>query len=460
MRPGIHSHPVPGLVSGPARVRALQLLSCAAVAWAGLAADTSTDPRLQFAEAAFEMIRPAMQPASPANIGAAMDLAGAGLSRIEVIVRRNETMDQVFRRLELSMQDLAALRAMRGLRSMIDRLKPGEMLTLKHRDGELVGLERKLSASETLRVEKEEGTGFVANVEEVPLTRVPVTVHGTVRSSLFQATAAAGLGGSTARSLADMFGWDIDFAQDLRAGDAFSVTYERLLRDGEYVRDGDILAARFVNQGRRIEAVRFMGVDGKPGFYTPEGRSLRKAFLKAPLEFTSISTGFGSAEMHPILNMMRIHKGIDYRAPTGTPVRAIGDGKVAYRGNKGGYGNVLEIRHGDGIVTRYGHLSRFEGEIGSGDAVKQGEVIGYVGMTGLATGPHLHFEFLVRGQQKNPQAVIKDSASPQLDIALQVEFDRQTGPLLASLNGAPLPGPSIAPPSLRPVAGSRSVSAR
>jgi murein DD-endopeptidase MepM/ murein hydrolase activator NlpD len=441
-------------------VRALQLLSCAAVAWAGLAADTSSDPRLQFAGAAFEMIRPAIQPASPANFGAAMDLAGAGLSSIEVIVRRNETMDQIFRRLELSMQDLAALRAMRGLKSMIDRLKPGEMLTLKHRDGELVGLERRLNAGETLRVQKDEDAGFVASVEEGPLTRVPVTVHGVVRDSLFRAAAAAGLGDSTARSLADMFGWDIDFAMDLRPGDEFTVTYERLFRDDEYVRDGDILAARFVNQGRRHEAVRFMGVDGKPGFYTPEGRGLRKSFLKAPLEFTSISTGFGSAEMHPLLNMMRIHKGIDYRAPTGTPVRAIGDGKIAYRGNKGGYGNVLEIQHGGGIVTRYGHLSGFEGEIRAGDVVKQGSVIGYVGMTGLATGPHLHFEFLVRGQQKNPQSVIKESPSPMLDIALQVEFDRQTQPLLASLNGAPLPHPSIAPPSLRPVSGSARVSAR
>jgi murein DD-endopeptidase MepM/ murein hydrolase activator NlpD len=281
-----------------------------------------------------------------------------------------------------------------------------------------------------------------------------------VRSSLFQATDSAGLRGSTARALADIFGWDIDFALDLRPGDEFTVTYEKLLRDGEYVRDGDILAARFVNQGRRFEAVRFMGVDGKPGYYTPEGRSLRKAFLKAPLEFTSISTGFGSAEMHPILNLMRIHKGIDYRAPTGTPVRAIGEGKVAYRGNKGGYGNVLEIQHGGGVVTRYGHLSRFEGDLRAGDAIKQGDVIGYVGMTGLATGPHLHFEFLVKGQQKNPQTVIKAAEMPQLDIALQVEFDRQTAPFLASLNGAPLPRPTIAPPSLRPVAGPGAVAVR
>lgn len=460
MPPGAHSHPVPGIVSGPARVRALQLLCCAAVAWAGLVTDASVDPRLHFAEAAFEVIRPAMQPASPANIGAAMHVAGAGLSRIEVIVRRNETMDQVFRRLELSMQDLAALRAMRGLKSMIDRLRPGEMLTVKHRDGELVGLERRLSPRETLHVQRDDKSGFVASVEEAPLTRVPVTVHGVVRSSLLQAAAEAGLHDATARALADIFGWDIDFALDLRSGDEFTVTYERLLRDGEYVRDGDVLAARFVNQGRRFDAVRFMAADGKPTYYTPEGRSLRKAFLKAPLEFTSISTGFGSAEMHPILNLMRIHKGIDYRAPTGTPVRAIGDGKIVYRGNKGGYGNVLEIQHGSGIVTRYGHLSRFEGELRAGDGVRQGDVIGYVGMTGLATGPHLHFEFIVRGQQKNPQTLIKASESPQLDIALQLEFDRQTAPLLASLSGAPLPPPSIAPPSLRPIARGAAVAAR
>ena len=437
-----HIHSKPGLISPASRVRALQLLCCAVVVWAGVRATADSDPTLHLAEAAFNVMEPAMRPASPANVGAAMQAAEAGLSRIEVIVRRNDTLDQIFRRLELSMSDLANLRAMQGLKVMLDRLKPGEVLTLSHRAGELMGFERRLTDSETLKVKRDEDAGFIANVEETPLTRTPVTTRGVIRSSLFEAAATAGLRDQTALALADLFGWDIDFVLDLRGGDAFTVTYEQVSRDGERLGDGAILAARFVNQGKTYEAVRFIGEDGKARYFTPDGRSLRKAFLKAPVEFTRISSVFNAARKHPILNLIRAHKGVDYAAPIGTPVRAAGDGRVVFRGQKGGFGNVLEIEHPGKIVTRYGHLSRFATNIRAGDKVSQGEVVAYVGMTGLATGPHLHFEYIVHGEQRNPQTAVKAAEAVQLETALRPEFDRQAAPLLASLNGTPLPAPA------------------
>lgn len=430
-------HAIPGIVSVAARVRALQLLCCVAVAWAGICATAGVEPSMHLAEAAFSVMQPAMQPASPANISAAMQAAEVGLSRIEVIVRRNDTLDQIFRRLELSMSDLANLRAMRGLRTMLDQLKPGEMLTLSHRAGELIGLERRISPSETLKVQRDQDAGFIASVEETPLTRLPTTTHGVIRSSLFEAAAAAGLRDQTALALADLFGWDIDFVLDLRTGDEFTVTYEQVSREGQYIGDGAILAARFINQGKTYEAVRYVGPDGKASYYTPEGRSLRKAFLKAPVEFSRISSVFNMARKHPILNLIRAHKGVDYAAPTGTPVRAAGDGRISFRGVKGGFGNVLEIEHAGQVTTRYGHLSRFVSNIKPGDRVKQGDVVAFVGMTGLATGPHLHFEYLVRGESRNPQTAIKAADSTPIESALRADFTRTAAPLLAGLDAVP-----------------------
>ena len=200
-----------------------------------------------------------------------------------------------------------------------------------------------------------------------------------------------------------IFGFDIDFALDLRQGDTFGVLYEQKFQDGRYVSDGRILAAEFVNQGKTHRAVWFESKDGEvKGYFTPEGKGMRTAFLRAPLDFTRISSKFNSRRLHPVLGIVRAHKGTDYAAPTGTKVWAAGAGRVAFAGRKGGYGNVVIIDHGKGVTTVYGHLSRFAKSLRTGRSVGQGDTIGYVGMTGLATGPHLHYEYRVNGVQRNP----------------------------------------------------------
>ena len=198
-------------------------------------------------------------------------------------------------------------------------------------------------------------------------------------------------------------------------------------------RDGDILAVEFVNGGDAYRAVRFTAPDGTAAYYTPQGHSLRKAFIRAPVTFTRISSRFNPSRRHPVLNRLRAHKGVDYAAPTGTPVHAAGDGKVRFVGRKGGYGNIVEIDHSGGVTTVYGHLSKFARGLSRGDRVRQSDVIAYVGMTGLATGPHLHYEYLVRGVHKDPQKVPLPKAEP-VPAALLADFRRSTGPLLATLD--------------------------
>ncbi|MFM1885894.1 MAG: hypothetical protein RL026_1051 [Pseudomonadota bacterium] len=412
------------------RVHALQVIATSFLVWLALDSVRYAETSGEIASA-LGVMQPAMQPAA-----SALRAAEAGWSRIEVEVRRNDTMDQIFRRLELSLADLADLRGVKELRATLDRLRPGELLVLSHRAGEIMGLERRISPSEVLQVRRDGRDAFVTTVLETPLTRTVTTTSGVIESSLFEAASGAGLADRTTLALAELFGWDVDFVLDLRKGDRFALAYERVTREGEYIGDGDILAARFINDGRVHEAVRYVGSDGKARYFTPDGRGMRKAFLKAPLEFSRISSRFSTARRHPILNRVRAHRGIDYAAPAGTPVRAAGSGRVLYRGVRGGYGNVVEIGHAGQVVTRYGHLSRFATGLVAGQRVEQGEVIGHVGMTGLASGPHLHFEFLVRGVHRNPQTAVRNQESERIEPALLGDFQSKARPLLASLGTA------------------------
>jgi murein DD-endopeptidase MepM/ murein hydrolase activator NlpD len=361
-----------------------------------------------------------------------LESAKLALSTIDVIVTRNDTLDRIFRRLKLNLADLASLRSLPGVRTALDSLHPGESLHLTHHEGELFGLERRLNETQTLKVSRE-GDALKADVLQNPVEMRPRTIRGAIDSSLFEAVEAAGAHDQTAVSLADIFGWDIDFVLDVRPGDTFVVTYQEIWRDGAYLKDGPIEAAEFVNQGREFRAVRFTDPEGHSSYYTPEGRSLHKAFLRAPVEFTRVSSRFNSARHHPILNLIRAHKGVDYAAPIGTPVHAAGDGRIRFAGNRGGYGNCVEIEHSRSIVTLYGHLSRFARGTRTGGHVAQGAVIAYVGMTGLATGPHLHYEYRVNGVFKNPQTVQLPAAAP-IDAELRDDFLARSAPLLATLD--------------------------
>jgi murein DD-endopeptidase MepM/ murein hydrolase activator NlpD len=374
--------------------------------------------------------------AAPATSGPAtaqipVAQASFGASSINIIVHPNDTLDAIFRRLKLNLADLATLRALPGLKARLDSLRPGESLHFMHRDGALVGLERRLNEEQTLQVVRDE-SGLKADVLQNPLQARPRVLHAVINSSLFEAVENAGGHDQTAVALADIFGWDIDFVLDIQPGDSFVVSYKELYQDGVYVKDGPILAASFTNQGKQYRAVRYVDPDGNGHYYTPDGRSMHKAFLRAPLEFTRVSSGFNSARKHPILNLIRAHQGTDYAAPIGTPVRAAGDGRIAYAGPKGGYGNVVEIDHSRGIMTVYGHLSRFAKGTRVGQHVTQGNVIAYVGMTGLATGPHLHYEYRVNGVFKNPQTVSLPDAE-SIDPRLRDDFQTRTAPLLAAL---------------------------
>ena len=337
--------------------------------------------------------------------------ASIGFSTIEVVVNRNDTLDQLFRKFELNLGDLATLRTLPDLRSQLDRLHPGELLRFMHRGGELVGLERKLSDSETLKVTRDEN-GFTSDVLENPVEVHTRTVSATITSSLFQAAADAQLPDRVAFDLADIFQYDIDFVLDIQPGDRFTVVYEEVSQDGVPLRTGKVLAAKFVNDGREYRAVRYTDAQGHAEYFAPDGHSLRKAFIRTPVQFSRVSSTFNSARKHPILNRIRAHKGVDYAAPIGTPVRAAGAGRVKFVGQQGGYGNVVELEHGSGVVTVYGHLSRFASGLRRGQHVDLGNVIAYVGMTGLATGPHLHYEYRVRGVHQNPQTVPLPNAEP------------------------------------------------
>jgi murein DD-endopeptidase MepM/ murein hydrolase activator NlpD len=421
----------------------LQAAACVVVGWSvwhgGLSAQNAapavapspvhTAPRSP--HAAGTSATPSAAPKPRPTVASAEPISDA-LSTIDVIVSRNDTLDRIFRRLKLNLADLASLRGLPNVRASLDSLRPGESLHFTHRDGSLFGLERRLNETQTLKVSRDGGELKADVLQNAVQTKLR-TVRGTINSSLFESVEAAGGHDQTAVSLADIFGWDIDFVLDVQPGDSFVVTYPEIWRDGTYIKDGPIEAAEFVNQGRTYRAVRYTDETGGTHYYTPDGKSLQKAFLRAPVEFTRISSKFNSARLHPILNTIRAHKGVDYAAPIGTPVHAAGDGRILYAGVMGGYGNVVEIEHSRSITTVYGHLSRFAQGIHTGTHVNQGTVIAYVGMTGLATGPHLHYEYRVNGVFKNPQTVALPGAEP-MDPRWHDDFVAHSAPLLTTLD--------------------------
>jgi murein DD-endopeptidase MepM/ murein hydrolase activator NlpD len=349
-------------------------------------------------------------------------------------VRRDDTLASLMQRLNIrNTEALDFLRHDRDASALASQLRPGRSIQAQtSQNGELLKLQYDLDANSTLTIERT-ATGYQAKTGEPLLETHQVLKSAEINSSLFAATDDADIPDQVALQLADIFSSDIDFHSDLRRGDHFVVVYEANFNNGELSNTGKVLAAEFVNDGKTYRAVLYRNADGQSSYYTPEGKSLHKSFLRSPLEFTRISSGFSLGRFHPILQTMRAHKGVDYAAPTGTRIKAAADATVAFAGVKGGYGNVIVLQHQNGISTVYGHMSRFAEGMHAGMHVAQGDIIGFVGMTGLATGPHLHYEFLVNGQQRDPQKIALPTTVP-IAAKYQADFAAKSAALTAQLN--------------------------
>ena len=354
-------------------------------------------------------------------------------------VQRGDTVMELLQR--LGVDDPAAVGFLKGsntTQSLFRQLSPGKNIIARTgTQGELQTLVFPLNGGkdQALVVERQ-GERFVASEQALPLETQVVMKTAEIRYSLFGASDAAGIPDSVATQLADIFGGDIDFHRDLRKGDRFAVIYESVNHLGRAVRSGRILAAEFVNNGKTYRAAWFAddaGGENSGGYYTAEGKNIRKAFLRSPLEFSRITSGFTSARFHPVLQKWRAHRGVDYGAPVGTRVKATGNGVVEFVGVQGGYGKVVILRHQGRYTTLYGHLSGFASGLRKGSRVSQGDVIAFVGATGLASGPHLHYEFRVGDVHQNPLAIALPSAPPLMPQQL-AQVQAQTGTHLARLD--------------------------
>jgi murein DD-endopeptidase MepM/ murein hydrolase activator NlpD len=332
-------------------------------------------------------------------------------------IGRGDTVASLFNR--LGVQDDAAftfLRQAREAQAIFRQLRPGKVFTARVGDnGSLQELIFPLNSDKDIDrvlLVQRKADSFTVLEQNLHLETQTEVNSGEISYSLFGATDAAGIPDGIATQIADIFGGDIDFHRDLRKGDRFSLTYETLTHLGRPVRSGRILAAEFVNAGKTYSAVWFQGTDGQGGYYTADGKNMRKAFLRSPLEFSRVTSGFTMSRFHPILQKWRAHTGVDYGAPTGTRVKATGDGVVEFVGNQGGYGRVIILRHQGNYSTVYGHLSAFAQGTKKGARISQGDIIGYVGATGLATGPHLHYEFRVNNVFRNPLTIALPGAPP------------------------------------------------
>ena len=350
-------------------------------------------------------------------------------------IQRSDTLASLFSRLGINDPEALAFTVHDpDARTIARQLRPGKTVTARTSpDGLLAALYFPINGKDSMLVVERKDGGFTAGERTMQLSAQVHVKSGEIVSSLFGATDAAGIPDAIATQIAEIFGSDIDFYRDLRKGDKFSVIFESFTHNGQYVRSGRILAAEFTNDDKTYQAYWFEAEDGRGGYYGGDGKSLRKAFLRSPLEFSRVTSGFSNARAHPVLQVIRAHKGIDYGAPVGTRVRAVADGVVEFAGRQGGYGNLIVLKHQGKYSTAYGHLNGFAPGIRKGAKVSQSDMIGFVGQTGLATGPHLHYEFRVNGEQINPLAAVLPTAIP-LDAAQLSRFRTATAPLRSHLD--------------------------
>jgi len=356
------------------------------------------------------------------------------IEALSIEVVPGDTLDSLFRENGLSLVELTEILSLDVARKNLRVLKPGEQVRVRLEHGSVIEVSKDIGIAESLVVRRNAGV-YSGELVRLPVERRTVSAAAQISRSLFEAAAEARVSENLIMRLADIFAWDIDFVRDVGTGDEFSIVYEELWRDGEKLGEGNILAAEYTSRGGRYTAIRFEGSDGQASYYTHDGRPMRKTFVRAPLAFSRISSGFNPSRRHPVLNTIRAHRGVDYAAPTGTPVKASGDGRIIFRGWKSGYGNTVILQHGGNITTLYGHLSRFAKTSAYGRRVRQGDVIAYVGSTGLATGPHLHYEYRKNGVALNPQTVILPPPQPLRGEQLTA-FQAVAKPLLARLESS------------------------
>lgn len=351
----------------------------------------------------------------------------------DVVVAKGDTLSTVFAKVGLSQSAVHDVLASSKEAKQLTRLKVGQRLEFEmNEQGGLERLRSPLNKLESVQLERS-ASGYVFKKEQIKPDVHTAYSYGRIDSSLFLAAKRAGLSHNLTMDLANVFGYDIDFAMDIRKGDTFEVVYEEKMVDGERVGTGNILAARFTNRGKTYTAVRYTNKQGNSSYYTADGSSMRKAFIRTPVDFARISSRFSNGRKHPILNKIRAHKGVDYAAPHGTPIKSAGDGKVILAGRKGGYGNTVVIQHGNRYRTLYAHMQGFAKGVRNGSNVKQGQIIGYIGTTGLSTGPHLHYEFQVDGVHVDPLGLKLPMADPIASNEKQ-RFLQQSTPLMARMD--------------------------
>ena len=366
-------------------------------------------------------------------LGESTDDSHPPVSMERVNVRSGDSLYRIFGRTGLPQTDLQHLLASGSDGKKLRRLRPGQSITFRREpDGRISRFHHEVDRLTTVEFTRA-GDGFTSRVVTRDYDRHIAVKSGVIRSSLF--AAADGVPDQVVYQLVSILGWDIDFARDLRRGDSFSLLYEELRVDGRKVRTGDVLALEFRSQraGEPIRAFRYTDSSGATDYFTPDGRSLRRAFMRNPLRFNRISSRFSESRLHPVLRVKRPHRGVDYAAPRGTAVRATGRGRVSFVGRKGGYGKTIVLTHGNGYTTLYAHLSRYAKGARKGEQIQQGQLIGYVGSTGVSTGPHLHYEFRINGVHRDPLTVTLPRAAP-LDKQELKRFRRTVGPLVARID--------------------------
>ena len=376
-----------------------------------------------------ELILPERAAPSGAESGdVASELPGEAWN--SVTVRPGQTLDAIFREQGFSVALLHDILALNGDTKGLTRIRPGDVFDFRADDaGQLTHMRFELDESSYLLLRHADGDLSAEKLPRDIVTEVAET-EGVIDSSLFVAGKRAGLTDAMVMKLANIFVWDIDFVLDIRNGDRFMLVYEKLYRDGEFLREGEILAATFINQGDRFQALRFDNGEVS-GYFAPDGRNMKKAFLRAPLNFSYISSNFNPRRVHPVLKRVRAHNGTDYYAPRGTPVYAAGDGTVIRSDYSAANGHHVFIKHAGGIETKYLHFTKRT--VRKGQKVRQGETIGTVGSTGLATGPHLHYEFVVNGVHRDPRKVPLPKVEPLQGETL-LAFKLHAAPLLTQLS--------------------------